>query len=113
MKSIIYIASILISLVFGACGEKDAKNANTTNVVQNGISTTTFKVWGNCEMCKETIENSLKVEGISKADWNVETNMITVSFDTSKVSIDVVKKNIAAVITIMINLKDMIKHMLN
>jgi copper chaperone CopZ len=47
-------------------------------------------------MCKETIEGSLKVDGISSADWNVDSKMITVSFDDKKVSLDQIQKNIAA-----------------
>ena len=65
------------------------------NVVAN--SKTSFKVWGNCGMCEETIENSLNTEGIAKADWNVETKMMNVSYDSTEINLDQIKKNIAAV----------------
>jgi len=76
--------------------ENETSNSTTTEVV-NGATTSTFKVWGNCEMCKETIEGSLKVAGVSKADWNVDTKIMTVSYDSSKISLDQIQKDIAAV----------------
>ena len=63
----------------------------------DGITTASFKVWGNCEMCKETIEGSLKTEGINKAEWNTDSKIMTVSFDSTKISLDQVYKNIARV----------------
>ena len=56
----------------------------------------TFKVWGNCAMCKSTIEKSLKsTEGVKSAKWNVETKKITVKFNSKKISLDKIKKTIA------------------
>jgi mercuric ion binding protein len=48
-------------------------------------------------MCKETIEGSLKVEGVTKADWSPETKMISVAYDTTKITLDQIQKNIALV----------------
>lgn len=56
-----------------------------------------FKVWGNCEMCKETIEKSLKIAPVQAAIWNVETKMITVRYDEQRISLDSIQKRIAAV----------------
>jgi periplasmic mercuric ion binding protein len=55
----------------------------------------TVKVWGNCGMCKKTIEKAAKTEGVDKADWNKETKMLMVSFDASKTSLDQIQKNVA------------------
>lgn len=51
----------------------------TTNVCAQSKNkqTETFKVWGNCGMCEKIIEKSLKVKGISSAEWNKDTKMIT------------------------------------
>ncbi|WP_231610814.1 heavy-metal-associated domain-containing protein [Labilibaculum euxinus] len=53
-----------------------------------GIAQTTtesFKVSGNCEMCETRIEKAaLAVDGVSVADWNKESKMIDVTFDSSK-----------------------------
>lgn len=60
--------------------------------------TDSVKVHGNCEMCKSRIEKAVsKIEGVSKADWNVETKMLTVTYDTHKTNLDDIQKTIAAV----------------
>ena len=47
-----------------------------------------FLVAGNCGMCENRIESAAKsVEGVSAADWNKETKMLQVSYDTSKANI--------------------------
>ncbi len=63
------IVSGLVLITFIAC-----------NSIANS-KTETFKVWGNCGMCKKTIENALDAEGI-KGDWNKKTKMIVVSYDS-------------------------------
>ena len=45
--------------------------------------TESFKVYGNCSMCKKTIEKSLAKEGI-KGDWDKKTKMIKVTYDSTK-----------------------------
>ena len=98
MKTTKYIAIACIALAITSCGNNSsAETKETTTEISNGIASSTFKVWGNCEMCKETIEGSLKVDGITKADWNVETKEITVSYDDKKISLDQIQKNIASV----------------
>jgi copper chaperone CopZ len=98
MQAIKYILIIVITFAFLSCGEKTSSAESTTTAkTTNGITSSTFKVWGNCEMCKETIEGSLKAEGIAKADWNVDTKILTVEFDTSKISLDQIQKNVASV----------------
>ncbi|GEP97728.1 heavy-metal-associated domain-containing protein [Chitinophaga cymbidii] len=56
----------------------------------------TFKVYGNCNMCKKRIEKAAAIDGVSKAEWSVETKMMTVSLDPVKVSSDAVQQKIAA-----------------
>jgi mercuric ion binding protein len=59
--------------------------------------TETFKVWGNCEMCKARIEKAAKFDGVSKAEWSDKTKVLTLVYDPSKVkSDDVLKKIVAA-----------------
>lgn len=83
MKKFVYVLLLMIPLA--ACGKKVPVNAKTD----------TFKVWGNCGMCKKTIEKSLKVDGVYKADWDRKTKMITVAYDPLKISLDDIKKHIA------------------
>lgn len=92
MKKIFRLAYLVIifSITFG-CAESGFDSEATVN------SNVTFKIWGNCEMCKETIETSLKVGGVKMADWNKDTKMITVEFDSTKINLDHIQKNVAAV----------------
>jgi copper chaperone CopZ len=59
--------------------------------------TDTIKVYGECGMCKSRIQKTLKVEGITSADWNTETKLLVVSYDAAKISNDDIQKKIAAV----------------
>ena len=59
--------------------------------------TDTFKVYGNCEMCKARIEKAAKIDGVKKADWNVDTKMLTVTYNADKLKREDIEKSIAAV----------------
>ncbi len=59
--------------------------------------TETIKVSGNCEMCKATIEKAAKIDGVSKAEWNTDSKVLTLAYIPSKVTTDAVQKSIAAV----------------
>ena len=55
-------------------------------------------MYGNCGMCKATIEGALKdVKGIEKAEWDIEAKMMYVTYDKKLISLDDIKKKIAAV----------------
>jgi copper chaperone CopZ len=69
----------------------------TVYAQSKNTQTETFKVWGNCGMCKKTIEKSLKTKGVSKAEWNMETKMMTVVFNPKKISLAQIHKKIASV----------------
>ena len=68
-----------------------------TKTVAVATTTDTIKVLGSCGMCKTRIEKAAKVEGVSKAEWNQKTNMLTLTYDSSKVKSDDIQKKIAAV----------------
>jgi copper chaperone CopZ len=59
--------------------------------------TETIKVWGNCGSCKTRIDKAAKLDGVSKADWNKDTKILTVVYDPSKVKGDDIQKKIASV----------------
>lgn len=59
--------------------------------------TESFKVFGNCGMCKKRIEKAAKTDGVTTAEWNKETKMLTVVYDSSKVSNSQIQKNVATV----------------
>lgn len=59
--------------------------------------TTKFKVYGNCGMCETRIEKAAKIEGVASADWDVDTKMLTITFNPAIVKPSQVHKAIAAV----------------
>ena len=61
----------------------------------NNAKTETVKIYGNCGMCKKTIENAGNIENVGKVDWNKDTKMATVSYDESKTSLDEILQRIA------------------
>jgi copper chaperone CopZ len=85
MKTIKNIALIL-SLLFVVTGcEAQIKNAKKETV----------KVYGNCGMCKKTIEKAANEKGIVKADWDIDSNMLTMTYDSAKTNPDAVLKKVA------------------
>jgi copper chaperone CopZ len=71
--------------------------AQTTTGTSGKQKTETFKVWGNCNMCKTRIEKAVKAEGAASADWNTKTKLLTVTFDPAKTSVDAFSKKLATV----------------
>ncbi len=93
MKTLrLFISVVLISLLGLnlSAQAQGAKSAGTTK-------TETMKVWGACGMCKDRIEKTAKAEGATSAAWDSKTQMLTVSFDASKTSVDALGKKIASV----------------
>lgn len=68
---------------------------SATLFAQN-LKTENIKVYGNCVQCKKHIETSLKVGGVEKADWDKKTKILTVTYDSAKISNDKIQKNIAS-----------------
>jgi len=59
--------------------------------------TDSLKEHGNCSMCKDRIEKALKVDGVISADWKIASKILTVTYDSSKISNDSIQMKIAAV----------------
>ena len=70
---------------------------NISTVAFAASKTETIKVSGNCESCKARIEKTALVDGVTKADWNQKTKVLTLVYDASKVKTDDVQKKIATV----------------
>jgi copper chaperone CopZ len=92
MKTIKLFLAIVILIAIGA-------NASAQSVTKaSGLQKTeSFKVWGNCGMCKDRIEKAVKSEGATSAAWDLKTKMLTVTFDPAKTSMEVLGKKLAAV----------------
>ena len=96
-KRMKYLIILLFSILLFSCSGNKEELTVKTEKVSGVILKSEFKVWGNCETCKETIEGSLKKEGITSVDWNTETKIISVTYDSTKINLDAVEKNIASV----------------
>lgn len=64
---------------------------------QSTVTTSTLIVKGNCGECKDRIENAVDIKGVKNSSWSEDTKILTVTYDTKKVTLEQVKKAIAAV----------------
>jgi copper chaperone CopZ len=83
MKAIILMA--VVGLLSTTLIQAQIKNAKTE----------TIKVYGNCGMCETTIEKAGSKTKLYKTDWNVDTKMASITYDSKKTSADAVLKTIA------------------
>lgn len=81
-----YIATVLLTVI----------NLTATAQKKN-LKTEIFKVYGTCEQCKSRIETAMAAIKVYKANWSIETKMLTVSYDSIKLSVTKISKKLAAV----------------
>lgn len=56
-----------------------------------------IKTSAQCEMCKETLEGALaSLDGVKKSKLDIESKELTVKYNTSEISIDEIRKAVAA-----------------
>lgn len=91
MRTIILLFVVVLLTAVGATVSAQTGTKNS------GPKTESFKVSGNCGMCKDRIEKAAKEEGATTAAWDSKTKMLTVSYDQSKTSTDALSKKMAAV----------------
>jgi periplasmic mercuric ion binding protein len=89
MKSI----QIFAAFMFLFAGITNAQSKTTGK--QAAVKTSTFKVWGNCGMCKKTIEGAAKNSGATFASWNTDSKLLTVKYASAKTSVDKIQKSVA------------------
>ncbi len=58
-------------------------------------TTETAKIYGNCGMCKTSIEKAGNLKHEAIVDWNKDTKMATLTYDAEKTNLDVILKRIA------------------
>jgi membrane-bound lytic murein transglycosylase B len=92
MKSTRYIIAIGIAFLSGMFTLAQTQDPSKAEAAQ----TITFKVKGNCEMCKSRIEKAAKVNGVGKAIWDQKTKDLSLVYYPSVVTVDAVQKKIAA-----------------
>lgn len=92
MKTNKILFTALLAILF--CANSFAQSQTKANVTD--LKTVSLKVAGNCGMCETRIEKAAKIEGVSKADWNSETKILTLVYKPSKVKSDDIQKKLAA-----------------
>lgn len=62
---------------------------------QSTIITSTLSVKGNCGECKERIENAVDIKGVKTSNWSEKTKIMTVTYDSKKVTLLQIEQAIA------------------
>lgn len=82
-KNIMVATFVLLSITINA----QIKNAKTETV----------KIYGNCGMCETKIENAGNIKKVAKVDWDQDSKMATLTYDSTKTNSDEILKRIALV----------------
>ena len=86
-QSIFFIFIFVIGAFFSANAQKHPAHLQKQEAI---------KVWGECDMCKQTIEKAAKKAGAFSAKWNTETKMLAVSYDMQRTNSDKIQQSIAS-----------------
>lgn len=80
---IIVLAICCMAQAQSCHSNSNTSSANTSNqkTQDNNAITESFKVYGNCDMCKKRIEDAVDVKGVYSADWNPQSKKLTVSYN--------------------------------
>ena len=65
------------------------------NAQIKNAKTETVKIYGNYEMCESTIEKAGNIKKVTKVDWNKDTKLATITYDSKKTNQDEILKRIA------------------
>lgn len=84
MKSLKIFSIAVLSLAFATIANAQTK-------------TETFKVSGNCGMCKSKIEKAAKEAGAKDATWDMDTKVLTVTYNSSTTNTAKMQEKIAGV----------------
>ena len=84
MKSVKIFSLAILSFAF------------VTTASAQASKTETFKVSGNCGMCKKTIEKAAKDAGAKTAVWDIDSKSLVVTYKTSSTNAAKIQEKIAA-----------------
>ena len=96
MKSLkIVLSALFVGLLFTANAQTEGMAKKTAVAATPTAQTETFQVLGNCGMCKRTIEKAATKAGADTANWDVDKDLLTVTFDPAKTTTDAIQKAVA------------------
>lgn len=93
MKTIKFLSASIIALILSV--SVTAQDHSQHKMAKD--KTESFKVSGKCGMCKTRIEKAAKIEGVTKAEWDADKQLLTVTYMPDMVKIDDIQKKVAAV----------------
>ncbi|MFV5688670.1 DUF3347 domain-containing protein [Flavobacterium sp. ZT3R25] len=70
-------------------------SVTTVNAQIKNAKTETVKIYGNCGMCKTTIEKAGNLKKVAQVDWNKDTKMAVLTYDSQKTNQEEILKRIA------------------
>ncbi|MGC1517028.1 MAG: DUF3347 domain-containing protein [Maribacter sp.] len=82
MFNILIVLSVVLSTTSGFAQIKNPK-------------TETVKIFGNCDMCKTSIEKAGNLKNVAIVNWNKDSKMAEITFDSKKTNKDEILKRIA------------------
>ena len=86
MKFLNFTAAACAAIIFlSNCSAQQISNAKTISV----------KVFGNCGMCEKTIETAALVKGVAMADWDSDSKIAQLVFDSTQTTADAILQHIA------------------
>jgi copper chaperone CopZ len=90
MKTVkLILVTFFAILVVAGCNSRN-QNKKAASITEE------IKVLGECSMCKERIEDAMKIDGIAGAVWNEETQLLKVTYNPTLVTNDEIQKKVAA-----------------
>ncbi|MFT4062817.1 MAG: heavy-metal-associated domain-containing protein [Edaphocola sp.] len=87
MKRIAGVLLLICNLISPSFGQAAAKDIVTEKINVSGV----------CGECKKRIEEAAYVPGVKRAEWNVATKILTVTYRPSKTTLKNIEEHIAAV----------------
>jgi copper chaperone CopZ len=82
IKKILMAITLLLSVTIASAQIKNA-------------TTETVKIYGNCDMCKNKIETAGTLKKVAKVEWDKDSKIATLTYDSTKTSQDEILKRIA------------------
>ncbi len=65
------------------------------NAQTKKMKTEIVKIYGNCEMCEKTIETAGNLKKVAMVDWNKDSKMASIRYNSAKTNMDEILKRIA------------------
>jgi outer membrane cobalamin receptor len=83
------IFTLLLILIAVSSNSFSQVNQNSSD-----YTSTSFKVYGACEQCKDRIEHGLKLKGIKSAIWDIDTKQLSLLYNPAIIPLEKIENKI-------------------